>query len=306
MHAVPRTILFRRDFQGLTGGHLKVWDYFCHARHSVRFDPRIFLTPESVRDHGNPWCGIVPPPLAAWRPDSADVLFLAGLDWEAVPVPAPAPVLNLVQGLRHADPHDPRHRFLSRPAIRICVSDEVAAAIRSTGRVDGPIHVIPNGIDTSMFPERPATRDIPLLIAGHKNPAFAAAVAMRLAEAGIAAECLTHPCDRTTFLGLLGRAQVALVVPFDREGFFLPAIEAMAMGAVVVCPDCVGNRGFCRDGETCFRPDYTLDEVVGAAIAATGLDAAAGGRMRAAAEAEVSRHGLAVERTAFLSILDGL
>lgn len=306
MHADPRTILFRRDFQGLTGGHLKVWDYFCHAQHSVRFEPRIFLTPESVRDHGNPWCGIVPPPLAAWRPDSADVLFLAGLDWEAVPVPAPVPVLNLVQGLRHADPHDPRHHFLSRPAIRICVSDEVAAAIRSTGRVDGPIHVIPNGIDTSMFPERPATRDIPLLIAGHKNPAFAAAVAMRLAEAGIAAECLTHPCDRTTFLGLLGRARVVLLVPFDREGFFLPAIEAMAMGAVVVCPDCVGNRGFCRDGETCFRPNYTLDEVVGAAIAATGLDAAAGGRMRAAAEAEVSRHGLAVERNAFLSILDGL
>jgi glycosyltransferase involved in cell wall biosynthesis len=306
MHADPRTILFRRDFHGLTGGHLKVWDYFCHARHSARFEPRVFLTPESVRDHGNPWCGIAPPPLAAWRPDSADVLFLAGLDWEAVPVPAPAPVINLIQGLRHADPDDPRHRSLSRPAVRICVSDEVAAAIRSTSLVNGPIHVIPNGIDTTMFPKHAPNRDIPLLIAGQKDPAFAAAVMTRLAAVGIGAECLTRSCDRTTFLGLLGRARVAVLVPFEREGFFLPAIEAMAMGALVVCPDCLGNRGFCRDGETCFLPDYTLDGVVGAAIAATVLDAEAGGRMRAAAEAEVARHGIGGEREAFLSILDGL
>lgn len=306
MHADRRTILFRRDFHGLTGGHLKVWDYYRHARHSAAFQPRIFLTADSLRDRSNPWQGMSPPPLDEWRPDAAALLFLAGLDWEAVPDPAPVPVINLVQGVRHADADDPRRRFLSRPAIRICVSDEVAAAIRATGIVNGPIHVIPNGIDTGAFSARPAARDIPLLIAGQKNPDVAAAVATRLADAGIAVECLTHAVDRTTFLGLLGRARVAVLLPLDREGFFLPAIEAMAMGAVVVCPDCVGNRGFCRDAETCFRPDYTLDAIVHAAISAVGLDDAEILALQTAAEAEVARHGIEAERARFLRILDAL
>ncbi|MGI9178740.1 MAG: glycosyltransferase [Pirellulales bacterium] len=306
MHADHRTILFRRDFHGLTGGHLKVWDYYCHARHSAAFQPRIFLTADSLRDRSNPWQGMLPPPLDEWRPDTAALLFLAGLDWAAVPDPAPVPVINLVQGVRHADADDPRRRFLSRPAVRICVSDEVAAAIRATGIVNGPIHVIPNGIDTSPFPARPKARDIPLLIAGQKNPRVALAVAARLADAGFAAECLTRVVDRTTFLGLLGRARVAVLLPLEREGFFLPAIEAMAMGAVVVCPDCVGNRGFCRDAETCFRPDYAPDAIVHAAIAAAGLDQAQIVTLQAAAEAEVARHGIQAERAEFLRILDAL
>lgn len=35
------------------------------------------------------------------------------------------------------------------------------------------------------------------------------------------------------------------------EGFCLPALEAMACGAPVVCTDANGNREFCRDGATC-------------------------------------------------------
>ena len=48
-------LLFRRDFGGLTGGHLKVWHYYRHALGSRRFTPRVFLTPGSVRGPGNPW-----------------------------------------------------------------------------------------------------------------------------------------------------------------------------------------------------------------------------------------------------------
>lgn len=301
-----RVLLFHRDFHGLTGGHLKLWHYFRHAGHSSRFWPRIYFTPESLQDAGNPWHEIVPPPLEAWRPEDADVLFLAGLDWEAVPDPAPAPVINLIQGVRHGDPGDPRRPFLTRPAVRICVSDEVAAAIQSTGMVNGPVHVIPNGIDLGDLPTADARRDVPVVIAGMKNPPLARALHDRLRLVGIHAECLVEPVPRSEFLGRLARSAVAVTLPVEREGFFLPALEAMAVGAVVVCPDCVGNRGFCRDNDTAFRPAYGLEEVFAATLAAVRQSAQAAEAMRQAAAAEVRRHGLDAERLAFLRILDAM
>jgi glycosyltransferase involved in cell wall biosynthesis len=48
------------------------------------------------------------------------------------------------------------------------------------------------------------------------------------------------------------------------EGFCLPALEAMAAGAAVVCTDAHGNRDFCADGENCLMPEPTVESVSGA------------------------------------------
>jgi glycosyltransferase involved in cell wall biosynthesis len=297
MHATAdRILLFRRDYRELTGGHLKVRHYFSHAEHSTRFRPRIYFTPDSIRGPENPWHGIVPPPLDSWRPGAAAALFVAGLDWEAVPDPPPVPVINLIQHVRHAHHGDPRRPFLVRPAVRICVSQEVADAIAGTGVVNGPIHVIPNGIDLENISSA-AERDIHVLVAGLKNPEFAAVVAARV-------QVIDTLRPRQEFLDRLSRARVAITLPTREEGFYLPALEAMAAGAIVVCPDCIGNRGFCRDRETAFRPPYTVDDVVAASIAAVTQAPGEAAAMRAAASAEAKKHGLAAERLAFLRILD--
>lgn len=306
MHAgPPRVLLFHRDYRGLTGGHLKVRHYFAHAEHSARYRPRIFFTPESILGAENPWHGVDPPALEAWRPDEAAALFVAGLDWRAVPDPCPVPVINLVQHVRHALPGDERRPFLARRAVRICVSGEVADAIMATGEVNGPVHVIANGIDLENIPSA-AERDIGVFIAGVKNKPLAAALATRLAMAGVATEVSDVMLPRSSFLERLSRARVAVTLPHAEEGFFLPALEAMAAGAIVVCPDCTGNRGFCRDRVTAFRPAYGLEEVVAAAFAAVRLGPEERATMLAAAAAEARRHGLQAERSAFLGILDAL
>ena len=99
---------------------------------------------------------------------------------------------------------------------------------------------------------------------------------------------------------------MAVTLPNHEEGFYLPALEAMAAGAIVVCPDCTGNRGFCRDLETAFRPRYALDDVVAACLAAVTQAPGDAATMRAAAAAETRNHGLAAERLAFLRILDAV
>jgi glycosyltransferase involved in cell wall biosynthesis len=48
------------------------------------------------------------------------------------------------------------------------------------------------------------------------------------------------------------------------EGFCLPALEAMATGAAVVCTDAHGNRDFCLDGVNCLVPEPTVASVSGA------------------------------------------
>ncbi|MFZ4731194.1 MAG: glycosyltransferase [Pirellulales bacterium] len=305
--AEPRgLLLFRRDYQGFSGGHLKVWHYYCHAMRSARFSPRIHLTPQSIADPSSPWRDLDPPPLPQWRPAEAAALFVAGLDWEAVPDGLPVPVVNLIQGVRHADPTDPRFRFLTRPALRICVSPDVAHAITATGLVNGPVHTIAGALDTAALPPPAPVRDIPLLVAGAKQPELARTVGDRLRTRGLVVDCRDTPMPRAEFLPLLARAEVAVLLPLQREGLFLPALEAMALGALVVCPDCIGNRSFCRDQVTSLVPSHDPDAIVGAAFEAVSLAAERRQALRQAAAAEVEHHGLEDECRRFLRILDTL
>ena len=306
MHADPRgMILFHRDFRGLTGGHLKVWHYLRHAMFSRCFQPRVFVTPTSLRDASNPFIGGGGELLSVWRPVEADVLFVAGLDWMAVPGDWQKPIVNLVQGVRHASSGDPRRSFLARRAVRICVSEEVADAIGATGLVHGPIFTIPNAIDVP-----PASADgrpgVPLLVAGWKDVALTNVVAEGLRAAGFAPEVIASPVPREEFLGRVAAARVVVFLPLKEEGCFLPALEAFALGTLVVCPDCVGNRQFCRDGETCLRPSHAPEAILAAAKTALALTPIERGRIVAAASAEAAVRGLDGERGAFLDLLDNL
>lgn len=299
-------ILFYRDFQGLTGGHLKVWHYCCNVQQSQRFSPSIFFTPASLQDESNPWFGIHPSPLLGWNPNLASILFLAGLDWLAVPETPPCPVVNLIQHIRHGDLADPRYSFLSRRAIRICVSEEVTESIVSTGKVNGPVFTIPNAIDLETFPSPAQVRNIPLLIAGLKNPVLAEELAARFRAAGLIALCQTGFLPRSDFLDLLGRSETVAFLPMSKEGFYLPALEGMAMGALVVCPDCIGNRSFCIDAYNCFRPEYTIDAIEQMVWSSLAMIPIERETMLHEARQEVNRHSLSQEREAFLAILDNL
>ncbi len=301
-------VLFHRDYQGFSGGHLKVWDYFQHVAQSRRFVPHVYFTPSSVWDETNPWAGMRPQARRRWAPDEADVLFLAGEDWNALPAAArrqfARPTINLIQGVRHADPGQPLAQFLGNRAVRICVSPEVSDAVLATGLVNGPVFTVSNGIDRRLLPTPPKTRDIDILVAGAKNPAMAEEVEKRLVSARV--RCLRHPVLRSEFLEALSRSEVAVLLPLQAEGFYLPALEAMALGAIVVCPDCVGNRSYCLDGVNCFRPAYALNGIVEAALAARSLDEGSKAAMLMRAGQTVSNHDLSNERSLFLGILENV
>ncbi|MBU3682914.1 MAG: glycosyltransferase family 4 protein [Phycisphaerales bacterium] len=300
-----RRILFRREIRSMRGGHLKVWHYFRHAMATPGWSASIHVVPGSCDDESNPWISLPDRCTPCWDPSRADVLFLAGHDWAAVPADTQVPAINLIQGFGHVTPGDPRMGYLRRSAVRICVSPELEDAVRQTGLANGPVLTIRNGLDSSDFPAVPASRDIDVLVLGVKEPALAAEVSAQLSFRGVHARPCTEFMRREDLLRLLGRSHCVVALPHLREGFFLPALEAMAMGALVVCPDCIGNRSFCREGVSCFVPERTAAGIAAAAVDALMLD----GRKRSAllegARASVTELGLVREAEQFREVLAG-
>ena len=242
------------------------------------------------------------------------MLFLAGVDWrylfgsglEALANPR----INLIQHVRHAHENTELHRYLSERAIRICVSQEVADAISATGRTNGPVLTIPNGIDVppcrSIEDGSPAEFDErrqPLTIVGYKNPDLAQGLSRRLDAARIEHLLVSEFLDRSAFLALLGESRIVVCLPHEREGFYLPALEAMASGCLVVTLDCIGNRGFCRHEESCLIAEHDPESLFGATTRALAMSAAERIRMHRRTRDTVTEHSLEAERSRFHAIL---
>ena len=296
-------VLFYRKYNSFSGGHLKVYDYLGHVDTSRYYRSSIYVDPSSRADHL--WLDL-PGLVNRYEPSSADVLFLAGMDWRALDahpgIEERIPVINLIQGIRHSDPNLELYPFLTRKATRICVSHEVAKAILETGLCNGPVHVIENGIDLSMLPEKPSQSG-GVFISGLKQPALALELADRLLRRAIPVECLVEPISRQLFLQKISMAAVVVTLPNAIEGFYLPALEAMAVGTTLVCPDCIGNSGFCKDRVTCLMPDFHPDSLEMSVLQLLGRPEMASG-LRKAAFAQSRNHSIERERSEFLGILE--
>jgi glycosyltransferase involved in cell wall biosynthesis len=304
------TVVFHRNFQRFQGGHLKVFHYFQHVRSSPSHNARIHFSADSVWDETNPWLDLRETVIDAQDSGRADVLFLAGMDWRTL---APAqrgasqvPLVNLIQDFRPTRAAAQLHEFIVHPAIRICISAEIQQALESTGAVRGPLFTVPVGIDLERLPAPRLAheRDLDCAVLAVKDPDLGGAIAESLAKGGNRVLLVDRPMPREQLLATMARARVAVLLPASVEGAYMPALECMALGALVVCPDCVGNRSFCRDGETCLVPKRSRRAIVKAARAVLAASAQELEPMLAAAREVSVAHGLNCERTKFLEILD--
>jgi glycosyltransferase involved in cell wall biosynthesis len=261
-------MLFLRDFRGATGGHLKYWDYLEHTKRIPGIEPELYLTPGSLTDMSNPFLTSGVP--IREHLTASDSYFVAGLDWKWLDAAgidlSGKPVINLVQHVLHADPTDPKFTFLARPALRICVSAPVAEALSATGRVTGPIVTIENGIEIGHVTASltPSVRS-GVFIAGYKAPDMGRAIAVRLRQS-VEVDLAEAFVPRDDFLRRVARARLCVLLPNAKEGFYLPALEAMALGTPVIVPDCIGNRSFCIDGVTCLAPQFSVSAISQAAM----------------------------------------
>lgn len=300
-----RQLLVHRDYVGWTGGHGKFLDYLAHVQAHPRWQVKVHLSARARGMRDNPFATAAPQALQ-WNPAAADALLLGGMDWTMYEGEPVRPVINLVQGVRHADPGSVLRSFLSRPAIRVCVSDAVADAILATGEVRGPVRVIPAAVDVAMLAalgRRPPGAKV--FVDALKQPDFGREVAARLEAAGIALDLLIDRVPREDYLQRMADAAVVVTLPGLREGFYLPGLEALAMGRALVQYDCLGSRQYLRDGVNARVPVAGPVAVAGAAADLIG-NSELRCRISAAAQATAADFGLAVERQRVHAVLNEL
>ena len=257
-----RRILFVKKSGRMSGGHIKFHDYFAHCIRHPGLEPYIYLAYERTSDAGAIWDADRERIVPTLDLEPYDAVFIDGRDWELLPpsVENNKNIIHLIQDFRHGDRSDPRFSYLSRRALRICISPELAEAVRP--HACGPVAVIPNGVDTTTF--SPAAKEpSSVLVWARKDRELGKSLRAVLAERGVSVRLLTRPVERREFAKLLAVSDVFVGITKEREGFFLPALEAMSSGCAVVCADAVGNRGYCIDRETCRTASFgDLDDHV--------------------------------------------
>jgi len=302
----PRRILFHRYYEGFSGGHLKLKDYIDHTLSVKWLEPLLFVDSSSQSFHlwNNHRCLT-----KEYSPMSADIVFVAGIDWRAlnnfIGIEYQKPIINLIQHVRHADPGTELYSYLSRKAIRICVSQEVADAIANTKVCNGAIYTIQNGVELRDLNNESCQTCYDVAIAGLKNPKLAFELDLMLTKIGMSVLTLTRQLPRDQYLSKIKHARVVITLPNHREGFYLPALEAMVMEIPLVCPDCIGNRSFCRDNDTCLMPSFDASSIVDSALELLRNDELAN-RLKHNAKIQSSLHSLESERKSFLEILSTL
>lgn len=303
-----RTVLFFRKYRRFHGGHLKVWHYFNHTLATDGYDARVLFDVDSNWDTSNPWSTVRDRVVESPSDADAGAYFVAGRDWQRMEalglLDRDVPIINFIQHTRHAGDWSIQSRYLTRKAIRICVSEEVAQAVESAGS-RGQTIVIPNSIDVPVTACACQVRPVDLLIAGLKEPEMAVQAAAALQTPGRTIEVLDDYVPREQFLAKIGSARNVLFLPNKEEGFYLPALEGMALGALVICPDCIGNRGF-MNGRNAMFPNYDLPALVEAAETALTMPEAARVEMLEQASETVARHQPAAERAAYGEVLRNL
>ena len=302
-------MLFVRDYHGYTGGHQKVLDYFHHMLASRTVDPSVYFTRDTVFEGHSPWRDVTTDRIAA-NLATTQAYFLAGLDWEIIDAHAidmrGKPVLNLIQHFRHADPSDARYSYLSRPATRVCVTAGLAEALHATGRVNGPIVTIEAGVPAFVSSEAPSEQDtIDVFIGAFKDAQLGREVAHLCANDALTVDLAISFVERNEFLRRMARARVAVVLPTSVEGYFLLPLEAMTLGVPCVTVDCVGNRGFCRDRDTCLVAERDAPSI-SRAVTQLLRDAHLRERLATRGASEARSRTVEAERAHVLDLVDDL
>ena len=303
---------------GSNGGNLKLRDCFDHIHFSNEFKPQVYFSKDTVwyDTAGNHWASLKEKALKQWEVKQGDILFFSGKDWLALPKEQrenpPVPIINIVQP-RQTRPNDKRKQFLQYPAIRIAKSQNGANILRSHG-VNGPLYVIPDAIDLGLLPDVPV-KDIDILVLGLKQPAFARGLFQMLEEWNSKESLglklyLQHPPKlptRAAFLKLLSRAKIVACIPLETErgaeGFYLPALEAMALKCLVVCPHAIGNLEHCLDGINCIVPEFSQKGIVKGVQAAWNLEADKKKELLQNGLQTAERHRIENERSAILDLV---
>ena len=310
------------------GGVVKIFDYVNHAL-SLGYEP-VIACPESYKpglplfeierfSHITPENGIRFTDLDKVAVGPHDLAFLSWPTHYQIVEPRFSrwtrheQVIFIVQNVRWANPkwtNGYALRLLSRPMARIMTNDVVLEAVRPYLNETSMTEVILLGNESSFFAKERTGGFEGTVKVGYTTwkSGVGEEVARTLAEdSGFSFRAIRNPVGWRELKELYHWSDVFLATPLAEEGFYMPGLEAMAAGAIVISPDAGGNRAYCRFGENCV--EVGLEEAGDYVEALKGLR---GGpveeieRLRRGGYEAVGRHTLEHERERFGEFMERL
>lgn len=310
------------------GGVVKIFDYAVHARR-LGFDVTV-RCPEPVSPDLPIW---QIPRLAELMGDdgvsftrrnrvemgSDDLLFMSRpkdvevANRSLLTGMSPERVIHVIQNVRHVNPlwlAGSATRLLTRPMARISINTIVADLIQPWLDPRALHRVINIGHDVDHFTQaRSGGLGQPLKVAYTTwKSDIGDRVAHRLADdPGFEFRAIRETVDWGPLRELYSWADVFLCSPAAEEGMYLPGIEAMASGALVVTPDVGGNMSYARPGENCLLVGYEDVESYAAALEElTGFGDDAVAAFRHSGWERAKSHQLPSEAAEFAAFLEEL
>lgn len=223
-------------------------------------------------------------------------------------------VIQIVQNVRWANPSFERGyavRSLSRPMARIMTNDVVLQACRPYLNTSSITEVIQLGLDSGFFAKRRSGGFGSPLKIGYTTwkSGVGDRVAEMLSKSGgeFKFRAIREPVGWKDLRDLYHWADVFLATPLIEEGFYMPGLEAMASGALVISSDAGGNRAYCNFGVNCIEVGFEdADGYVESlrSLRAAGLSEIE--RLRMAGYKTVGRHTLEHEKERFGEFMEHL
>ena len=311
------------------GGVVKIFDYVNHAL-SLGYEP-IVACPEAYKpglplfkiprfSHISPHNGIKFTDLENVAVGPHELAFLSWPTHYEIIEPRLSrwtqheQIIFIVQNIRWANPNFTGGyavRLLSRPMARIATNDVVLGAIEPYLNSSSLSEVIRLGHEADFFArERIGAFGSPIRVAyttWKSGVGDEVASLLGRPDSGFSFRAIREPVGWDELRELYHWADVFLATPLIEEGFYLPGLEAMAAGAVVISSDAGGNRAYCVFGENCLRVEFEdASSYVDALRALKTTDLKEVNRLRRGGYETVKLHTLAYERERFGEFMDRL
>lgn len=316
-----RRIYFMTPTFSPVGGVVKIFDYVNHAL-ALGYEP-VIACPEKYKP-GLPlfelsrFSGISPEngirftdlKKVAIEPD--DLAFLSYpthyliLESNMSPWSRHGQVIYIVQNVRWANPHwegGYAVRLLTRPMAWIMTNDVVLEAVRPYVNSSLMTEVIRLGHDSGFFAKErtgPFGSQLKVGYTTWKSDVGDRVAGLLAKDKGFKFRAIRNPVGWKELRKLYHWSDVFLATPLIEEGFYLPGLEAMAAGAVVISPDAGGNRAYCDFGNNCVPVGF--EDASGYAAALRALKSCEVGeidRLRKNGYGTVKLHTLEHEREHF-------
>ena len=222
-------------------------------------------------------------------------------------------VIHIVQGTRHSNPlfvGGYALRLLTRPMSRIATNEVVLGSMKPYLNPSSLTRVITLGHDVGFFAKgRFGRLGRPTKVAytTWKSDVGDRVASLLARDPNYRFKAIRKRAGWRDLRRLYHWADVFLATPLAEEGFYLPGLEAMAAGAVVLAPDAGGNRAYCDFGHNCLP--VKLDDASSYASVLKLLERESPGdvdRLRRNGYTTAKRHTLTREREEFAAFLDRL